>query len=1108
MIKNRIIKIYQMEQQIKSLVIKEIKMKKIRNVISFLFFIVLFFMTHLDSKGLCIRNYADKDGLSMNIGVSIVQDKKGYIWIATQNGLNRFDGFDFKHFTKEDGLPNNFVNHLYIDKKDNLWVSTRGGLALYKNGGFVSYTTEKDDLFKNNCNCTKESKKHGLLIGTVGGLFILKDQNLVEYPTNDKKLSTDKDILNTKIRAIEVDANDNIYLGTTGHGLIIITHDEVKQIPEESGLISNHINSLLLDEEGLWIGTDAGLTLFRDGKFIKNYRKQQGLTDNGINVLFKDSKGNLWIGTQDGLNLKKYDRIIKYYVSDGLAGNNILSLCDDHEGGLWIGIYGGVSYLGVSKFTAYSIKNGLPQNACYGVYESMEGKLWVATLGGIAIIDEKNDTAAVIKSLTTTNGELPSNTTRTIDGDKDGTIWIGTAIGLVRYKNNSFKVYDKNDGLPNNYVRVVYLDSKNNLWLGMQDGGLVLFDKDNGRVREIYHSGSKSSKTRLLNDNVWFLKDDQNGNLWVGVDEGICKLDLQNEELTNFTEANGLICKDTHGILRDGEGYWIATFGEGLYYLNEHLPEGKQFKQYTIKDGLPDNCIYGIIQDKEGWLWLPTNKGVCRWDKEKKFKTYTINHGLPSNENNAHGGFMDSKGQIWFSTPRGVAWIDPDNIPTNDCPPSVYIEELKVNDKEIISKEEPLIFEHNHNKVFIKYTAISYQFPEGVKFERRLDGFHEPGKWSEPVAGNRFVEYQSLPSGDYKFKVRAYNSDGIPSKKEATLAFSIKKTFFETSWFYLLLGLAVIVLGYLLSHYRIVWQKQQREKLKQEVRERTKELEEAQVKLIQQGKMATLGEMAAGLAHEMNNPANYIYGNIDLLQNFINDIKSILTEYMKVTLPKNHKATVLKTKLNIDNKMKELDGMIGYVKEGAVRIADIVMDLGYFVGKGKNESKPEPTDIHKSIETTLNLLHNKTKDLVEIKKKFGKIPVIESYTSQLNQVFMNLLLNAADAIKEKGTITIETLTEDEKNIAIKISDTGEGITPENLPQIYEPFFSTKNSDEGMGLGLTISKKIIERHRGTIEVESELGKSTTFIITLPIKFTEITYEGDYRRWEAVAGITKS
>ena len=988
-------------------------MKKTRNVVSFLFCIVLFFITHLNSEGIYIRNYTDKDGLSMNIGVSIVQDEKGYIWIATQNGLNRTDGCNFKQFTKDDGLPNNFINHLYIDKKNkNLWVSTRGGLALYKNGTFITYKTKTGDLFENNCIFVKESKKHGLIIGTVAGLFIINGQNLVEFPIKHP-------MLKTKIQAIEVDNYDNIYLGTPGMGVIIITNDEVKQITEESGLISNHINSLLVDEKGLWIGTDTGLTVFKDGKFIETYKKEQGLSNNGINVLFKDRKGNLWIGTQDGLNLKKNDDIITYHISDGIAGNNILSLCEDHEGGLWIGVYSGVSYLGVSKFRTFSIRDGLPVNICFGVYESGDGKFWIATLGGIAIIEEQDDNTALIKSFTTTNSDLPSNTIRTIDGDNEGNIWIGTAGGLVRYKDNNFKVYDKNDGLPSNYVRVVYLDSKNNLWLGMQDGGLVLFDRDNGKIRKIYNSIGRSPKTKLLNDNVWFIKDDRNGNLWIGVDEGICKLNQENEEITNFTKANGLICKDTHGILRDGEGYWIATFGEGLYYLNENLPEKEQFKQYTTKDGLPDNCIYGIIQDKNGGLWLPTNRGVCRWDKDKKFDTYTTNHGLPSNENDAHGGFIDSKGRIWFSTPRGVAWIDPDNIRINNkYPPSVYIEELNVNDKEIKLNDKPLIFEHDQNKVFIKYTAISYQFPEGVKFERRLDGFHEPGKWSRPLAGNRSVEYLSLPSGNYKFRVRAYNSDGIPSEGEATLTFSIKKTFFETIWFYLLLGLIVIALGYMLSHYRIVWQKQQQKKLKQKVRERTQELEEAQVKLIQQGKMATLGEMAAGLAHEMNNPANYIYGNIDLLQNFIKDIKLVLTEYMKIELPQNHKATELKKKLKIANKMKELDGMIEYVKEGAVRIADIVMDLRYFVGKGKNESKPEPTDIHQSIETTLNLLHNKTKDKVEIKKKFGEIPVVESYPSQLNQVFMNLLLNAADAIKEKGTITIETLTEDGKNIRL------------------------------------------------------------------------------------------
>lgn len=1030
-----------------------------------------------------IRNYTDKDGLSMNIGQSIVQDKKGYIWIATQQGLSRFDGMNFTTFTKKDGLPNSFINVLFLDRQNNLWIGARGGLALYKDGKFTPYTTGTDALFENNVNCIGGSTKYGILVGTAGGLFVIENEKLVRFPEKN-------DLLKKKIQAIAVDQNDRIYLGTPGDGVIVVDNNgKVDQITEKEGLVSNNINSFLVDGDGIWIGTQNGLTLYQNGNFTQTYKKEEGISNNNIVALFEDRKGNFWIGTTDGLNLKDGDNFITFDISDGLAGNVILSLCEDHEGEIWVGGYGGITYLGKSKFSTYTIKDGLPENNSYGIYEAKDGKFWVATYGGIAVIDDKDENNVKIVTHTTKDNELPSNTVRTImdDQGKGESIWIGTAGGLARYKDNKFTVYNEKNDLPNTNVRVVYIDKKSyRLWLGMRDGGLVLFNKEQEKAEKIYQE-----KEGLLNNNVWFIKKDSKGNLWIGVDEGISRFDPEREEFTNYTKKDGLDCKDTHDILEDGEGYWIATFGSGLYYFNENQPKGKQFKQYTTDDGLPDNYIYRIMPDEEDGIWLPTNKGVCRWnkkwDEEGKFviTTYTVNDGLPSNENNAHGGLVDSRGRIWFSTPKGVAWIDPENIPKNEIAPPVYVEQLKV-DKETVDIHEgdKISLDPNPQNVYIKFTALSYRFPEGVKFKIRLDGFHKPNEWFEPLGNNRFVEYTNLPPGDYTFRVKAANSDGFWNEKGASLAFTIKPSFFQTILFYVVLGMVILVLvaGYIQN--RTAQQRKRRKELKQRVEERTRELKETQAQLIQQGKMASLGEMAAGLAHEMNNPANYIYGNADYLQRYIEDVRSVLIAYMKLDLPEEHKIQKIREELDIDKKLEELGGLVKYVKEGATRISDIVSDLRFFVGK--DEPELQKIDIHKNIETTLNLLHNKTKDRIEVKKEFGKIPEIEGSSSQLNQVFMNILSNAADAIPEKGMITIETGMKDSNNLIVKISDTGEGISPENLPRIFDPFFTTRTKEQGMGLGLSITHRIIERHKGMIVVASQVGEGTTFELTIPIK----------------------
>jgi signal transduction histidine kinase len=268
---------------------------------------------------------------------------------------------------------------------------------------------------------------------------------------------------------------------------------------------------------------------------------------------------------------------------------------------------------------------------------------------------------------------------------------------------------------------------------------------------------------------------------------------------------------------------------------------------------------------------------------------------------------------------------------------------------------------------------------------------------------------------------------------------------------------------------------------------RNREREENQAQLIHQGKMASLGEMAAELAHEINNPANYIYGNIDFLEKYIKDIKSILLEYMQLELPDGHQINQIRKDLYIEEEVKELDGLIKYVKEGAIRISDTVDNLMNFVGK--EESEIQSIDIHESIEITLNLIQNKIKKRVEVKKIFGEIPEIEGYPWQINQVWMNLLSNAADAIPGQGVITIETSMNDAYNVFIRITDTGVGIPEANLDRIFEPFYSTKLKRRGMGLGLTITKKIIEKHNGKIECESKEGQGTCFSIILPINQKE-------------------
>lgn len=1049
-----------------------------------------------------VRNYSDKDGLSMNIGVSIVQDKMGYIWIGTQQGLNRFDGVDVKTITAEDehGIPNNFVNSLFVDKKGNLWVATRGGFAHYdyNNGSFVKYKEKDTELAHDNVRCFAECNKYGLLIGTEGGLCAMNKRGIIN-------LAERHELLGHKISSIAVnDSEDKIYLGTPGNGIIVFQVGKAEtttQLKKGKILKSDYIYALCLDKENLWIGTDNGLTLYNGKEFIRTYTTNDLLSDNGIRALFMDKENTLWIGTAGGLNYRRDGKIYNFDSpstrSEKLEGRSILSFCQDHEKGLWVGTRSGVSYLTEGIFTTYSETNGLAYNLSFGIYEDKNHRIWIATYGGLTVICDGKDNVKKIQSFTTED-YLPGNALRTVTSDKAGNIWIGTdSGGLIKGKiispENSekikmnFKQYTVKNNLPSNNVRVAYVDSKDHLWLGMQDGGLIKFDKYSGRVIDHYDSKKGKPEHRLLNDNVWFIKEDTKGNLWIGVDDGICKFD--GEKFTNYTEKDGLKCKDTQTILEDGNGYWITTFGNGLYYLEEKKSKAV-FTWYTKKNGLPDDYIYGVEKIDEEYLWIVTNKGICQWNKksEKMINHFTVDNGFPSNENSPQSGYKDSIGNIWFSTPKGVACIDPKNIPENKKAPNVYIEEVIVkdrNDNEIktdtgLFEKNPLILGHDENNLYIKFTAISYQFPDAVKFDYILEGYQD--QWVKQT-NKRFVEFPNLPHGKYTFKVRAYNNDGVPGNTDAKYSFAIKPAFYETWIFRVIIAMLFFLMIYGFFRYRLAHKEQKRKELERVIAKRTEEIKNMQVQLIQQDKMAALGTLVAGVAHELNNPVSFIKMNAEFFAKAWEEISTILDEYAK------YNTGLEITGLPYHDSKKEMEKLISGLLEGSNRISRIINGLRTF-SKKDDPSNKQIININKVIEAAINLTRNLIKNATNCfsYELMDSLPDIYGNFQRLEQVVINLIQNACQALSEKsqGIFISTTFDKQTQRVVIKVKDEGVGIDTQIIKYITDPFFTTKRDSGCIGLGLSISYQVVKEHGGEIDFESIPNQGTTVSIYLPVK----------------------
>ncbi len=1090
-----------------------------KKAICFISAIIFFLFWFEDLYSYMVRNYSDRIGVSMNVGVPIVQDKMGYIWIASQSAIHRFDGKDMKIFNTDQGLPDYYINKLYIDSSQNLWIGTQKGLARYNysNGRFDVY-----DKYINPGNsedhkhiiCMAESPVYGLLIGTDGGLWALNVKSPGDGYLSKIDLREESNSIECRINTIAVDAKKGIvYLGTPDQGLIIFQNNKAVRVRRYKELFINNIDALLIDDQGLWIGTEDKLLYYDGERFIEKIASGNPFQSiKGIKAIFKPKNElpeKLWLGTAEGLFLLVGNEIYRHPASDIFDSNYIQCIEQDHEGGLWFGTYSGVSYLWPhSKFQTYSKQNGLLQNTVFGIHEDKKQRIWIATYGGLTVIDDRNPYEIKIQSFSARES-LPSNIIRSVTSDREtGDIWIGAYLGgLTRlillqprpnYKMDikAIPYPAKQYGFPNNDVRVVYTDSENRLWLGMRYGGIILFDKDKDTIVKKFRKKDKENPDGLFNDNVWFISEDSKENIWVGVDNGICKLSYDESQkkytVTNYNKDYGLNSIDTQGICEDGAIYWVATFGYGLYQLDETKPKAQMFQQLTEKDGIPDNYIYGVLKDKKNpnHLWLTTNKGVWLWDKiEKKVVArYDINDGLPSNENNPFSGYRDSRNRIWFSTPGGAACMDSNNIPVNKEKPNVYIEEVIVKDRNdklkakhpVLFDKNPLILGHDENNLYIKFSALSYQNPDAVKFDYILEGYQD--RWVKRT-NQRFVEFPNLPHGNYTFKVRAYNNDGVPGRTEEQYSFVIKPAFYETWIFFIYIVLLLFLMIYGFFRYRLAHKEQQRKELEHIVAERTEEIKNMQHHFIQQDKMAALGTLVAGIAHELNNPVAFIKMNAEFFAKAWEEIASILDEYAI------NKTDIEITGLPYHESKKEMEKLINGLIEGSERIIRIIDGLRTFSKKDDPASKGI-ININKVVEVAINLTHNLVKNATinfSCNLEDG-LPGIYGNFQRLEQVLINLIQNACQALpdKNRGIFISTNYDKQTQRVLIKVKDEGVGIDTQTIKYITDPFFTTKRDSGCIGLGLSISYQVVQEHGGEINFESVPGQGTTVSVYLPVK----------------------
>ena len=1041
--------------------------------------------------GETFTHYTRDEGLSNNRIYDILEDRKGNIWLGTYlGGAIMYDGETFTIFTENEGLSSNNVRSILEDSRGNIWFGTGGGGASRYDGENITHFSQKEGLSSNFVWSIVEDGQGTLWFGTEGGGVSMYDGEKFTYLTTNEGLS------DNYIRYILEDSMGQLWFGTGGSGVSMYDGSLLTHFTEKEGLSSNLIRSILEDSRGhLWFTTDGGGVSMYNGKEFLHITENEGLSNNYNWSIMEDRTGNIWIGTwAGGVCVYRWDSFIHFTEKEGMGNNIVWSMLEDSEGNIWFSTEGGgvVRYNGRS-FTHFTEREGLSSRNIRSILEDDLGNIWFGTGGNGASMYN----GRTITHFTEKEG-LSSNNVRTMLKDSQGNIWFGTGGGGVsRYNGEFFMHFTEKEGLNNNIVRTILEDSQGNFWFGTRGGGASRYDGET-----FTHFTEKEG---LSGNNVLSIMEDSRGNLWFGM--GGRGLSMFNgETFTHYTEKEGLSNNIVYSLVEDSrKNIWLST-EKGLNYL---VP-GKGIYTYGLEDGLRglDFYINSGLLDSKNRIWWGSSKSLTMLDLNEfsipqEIPVLHLNHIEINGQFADYRHHTDSTGKKIDYT--GVAGFY--NYPLD------------------------LELPHNKNHLTFHYSATDWRAPHKIRYSYKMVGLSD--QWSLPVSEAK-ADYRSMPHGTYTFIVRAIGGAQIWSEPVA-YTFTINPPWWHTWWAragYAILAI-LMVIGWVRS--RTAHLKQRQKELQAEVEKATikiraqkkevetqrdeieaqkeeiesqrdevvstnealedqkRELEQTlenlkllQSQLIQSEKMATVGVLTAGIAHELNNPINFVSGNVKPLVRDVNDVFAVIQKYDEIIKSNKlesefNEVDELKAKMDFSFVIPEIINLLEGIEEGANRSSQIVKGLRSF--SRLDDEICQLYDIHEIIDSTLILLHNKLKGMIKVRKEYGDLGKIDCFPSKLNQVIMNILTNSIQAIDGEGEIVIQTVTS-AIGIKIIIKDNGKGMTPEVQEHIFEPFFTTKEVGQGTGLGLSISYGIIEQHKGNIDVISEPGKGTEFIISLP------------------------
>ena len=1023
-----------------------------------------------------------EQGMTSSFVNAALEDKSGNIWLGTYIGVSVYNGESFTHYTENEGLSNNLVRSILEDKSGNIWLGTDGGVSVF-NGEHFTHYTEKEGLSNNT------------------------------------------------VWSIAEDKSGNIWLGTDGGGVSKFNGESFIHYTEKEGLSHNIVISILEDKNGnIWLGTEGGGVSLFNGESFTHYTEKDGLSNNLVWSILEDQHGHIWLGTDDGVNVLNGESFTYYTEKEGLSNNTVWSIAEDKSKNIWLGTGGGgVSKFNGESFTNYSISEGLSNNTVYSILEDKSGNIWLGTEGGgVNVFNGEGFTHY------TENEGLAHNIVLSVLEDQNGNIWVGTGGGGVSvFNGEGFTHFTEDDGLSNNVVWSILEDQSGNIWLGTGDGGLSVFD---GESFTHY-----TEKQGLSNDRVRALLEDRSGNIWLGTDGGVSV--YNGESFSQYTENEGLSNNTVWSIAEDKSGnIWVGTEGGGVNVFN-----GESFKHYGINEGLSNNTVFSIIEDKNGNIWLGTEGGGVSLFDGESFTHYTENEGLPNNsvwsitedksgpsnevavflgtENGLsrilmkEGGIsgdnkflfsvqnfgkqdglkglrftpsaiIDSKNRAWWGSGNGLVMLNLNTLTFSDKIPQPRLSHLEINEQFIdyrsisdsdqdqitfngVQKFEnyPLSLQLPYDKKHLTFyfAAIDWAAPHKIYYSYRMEGLNT--NWSQPAA-DPVADYRNLPFGSHTFQIRAIGESGIWSES-FNYSFTILPPWWRTWWAYGLYALLLLNGLYLLRRYEL-----NRFNLKNQLQ--IERVETDSLRKIDQLK----SNFFANISHEFRTPLTLITGQLETLLDSESD--------------RNRKKKLVSANSNAEKLLSLINQLLDLSKLEA----------------GKMELDLEETNMVSFLKNHLfsfESLAQAENISLNFSSARARIPMSVD-TDKMEKVFFNLFSNACKFTEPGGRIDVAIEIPRPDSLEIRVKDSGIGISKDRLPYIFDRFYQADPSNtrkyEGTGIGLALAHELITIHGGTIDVSSEEGVGTEFIIRLPYKESDTADQDTLSMTDADAAVAEN